>query len=238
VRIRVPYQIDQLKLSEDCAGVNASPVCYYGAMLHVGLTGNIASGKSHTAQLFSELGAHIIDADVVVHELLAANTKAYEKIVNAFGEQILRPDRSVDRRKLGQIVFSDTDKRNLLNNLIHPNVAAEILRRIFELEQLYGTGIVIVDAALIIETGGHKMYDRLIVVTCDPLLQKSRLITRDHLTMEEARARMESQMAVEEKLKLADYVIETSGTLKQTQEQVEAIYRDLLVPELRKKQHG
>jgi dephospho-CoA kinase len=239
VRIHVAHKkIDLLKLSEDCAGVNALPVCYYGVMLHVGLTGNIASGKSHAAQLFAELGAHIIDVDVVVHELLASNTKTHEKIVNAFGEQILRPDRSIDRRELGKIVFSDTNKRSLLNNLTHPDVAAEILRRIFALEQVYRTGIVIVDAALIIETGGHKMYDRLIVVTCDPLLQISRLTTRDHLTAEEARARMESQMAIEEKLKLADFTIDTSGTLKQTQEQVEAIYRDLLAQELRKKQHG
>jgi dephospho-CoA kinase len=207
-------------------------------MLHVGLTGNIASGKSHAAQLFAELGAHIIDADAVVHELLASHTKTYEKIVGSFGDRILRPDLSIDRKKLGQIVFFDADARNLLNNITHPDVAAELLRRIFELEQLYLTGIVIVDAALIIETGGYKMYDRLIVVTCDPLLQISRLTTRDHLTTEEARARMESQMAIEEKLKLADYTIDTSGTLKQTQEQVEAIYRDLLIQELRKKQHG
>ncbi len=238
MRIHVHFEKLAAQISEDCAGVNASPVCYYGIMLHVGLTGNIASGKSHTAQLFAELGAYIIDADVVVHELLASNAKTYEKIVGAFGEEILRPDRSINRRKLGQIVFSDTDKRALLNNLTHPDVAAEILRRIFELEQLYRTGIVIVDAALIVETGGNKMYDRLIVVTCDPLLQKSRLITRDHLTTEEASARMDSQMAIREKLKLADYTIDTSGTLKQTQEQVEVIYRDLLAQDLPKKQHG
>jgi dephospho-CoA kinase len=211
-------------------------MCYHVAMLHVGLTGNIASGKSHAALLFAELGAHIIDADAVVHELLASPTGTYEKIVNAFGDGILRPDRSIDRRKLGQIVFSDPEKRLLLNNIVHPDIAAEILRRIFELEQLSRSGIVIVDAALIIETGGYKMYDRLIVVTCDPILQVSRLTTRDHLTVEEAKARMESQLAIEEKLKFADYTIDTSGTLKQTQEQVGAIYRDLLIQELRKKQ--
>ncbi len=203
-------------------------------MLHVGLTGNIASGKSHAALLFAELGAHIIDADAVVHELLASQTRTYEKIVNAFGKQILRPDGSIDRRNLGQVVFSDSEKRQLLNSITHPDVAAEILRRIFDLEQLYPSGIVIVDAALMIETGGYKMYDKLIVVTCDPVLQISRLTTRDHWTAEEARARMESQMAIEEKLKFADYTIDNSGTLKQTREQVEAIYRDLLIQELNK----
>jgi dephospho-CoA kinase len=206
-------------------------------MLHVGLTGNIASGKSHAALFFAELGAHIIDVDVAAHEMLASHKAIYEKIVNAFGPQILRADKSIDRRKLGQVVFFEADKRILLNNIIHPEVAAEILRRIFEIEQLACSGIVIVDAALIIETGGYKIYDRLIVVTCDPVLQIARLTTRDHLTAEEARARIESQMAIEEKLKLADYTIDTSGTLKQTQEQVESIYRDLLLQELRKKQH-
>lgn len=206
-------------------------------MLHVGLTGNIASGKSYAALLFAELGAHIIDADAVVHELLASQTRTYEKIVKAFGKQILRLDGSIDRRKLGQVVFFDVEKRQLLNSITHPDVAGEILRRIFDLEQLSQSGIVIVDAALIVETGSYKMYDRLIVVTCEPVLQISRLTTRDHLTVEEARARMESQLAIEEKLKLAHYTIDTSGTLKQTQEQVEVIYRDLLIQELRKKQH-
>lgn len=204
-------------------------------MLQVGLTGNIASGKSYAALLFAELGARIIDADAVVHELLASPTRTYEKIVHVFGEGILRPDRSIDRRVLGQIVFFDADKRRTLNDIVHPDVAAEILRRIFELEQLFRNGIIIVDAALLVETGGYKMYDRLIVVTCDTTLQMSRLITRDRWTVEEARARMESQMAIDEKLKFADYTIDTSGTLKQTQEQVEAIYRDLLIQEFRKK---
>jgi dephospho-CoA kinase len=208
------------------------------AMLHAGLTGNIASGKSHTALLFAELGAHIIDADLVVHELLATTGKTYQKVVSAFGEQILGPDRNISRRKLGQIVFFDKEKRQLLNSLIHPDVGAKIIERIFEMEQLASSGIVIVDAALIVETGGYKMYDRLIVVTCDRALQLSRLMTRDHLKVEEAKARMDSQLPIEEKLKLADYTIDTSGTLKQTQEQVEAIYRDLLVQEMRKKERG
>jgi dephospho-CoA kinase len=112
-------------------------------------------------------------------------------------------------------------------------VGTEILRQIFELEQVSSQGIVIVDAALIVETGGHKMYDRLVVVTCDFLLQIARLMSRDQLSETEAKARMSSQMPIEEKLKLADYTIDTSGTLKQTRDQVEAIYRDLLIQEMR-----
>jgi dephospho-CoA kinase len=206
-------------------------------MLHVGLTGNIASGKSCAASLFAELGAHIIDADRVVHQLLGTGNKTYDGIVDAFGESILGPDREIDRKKLGSLVFFDAGKRALLNRLTHHDVGIEILRRIFELEQSSSRGIVIVDAALIVETGGYKMYDRLIVVTCDPALQISRLMSRDGLTEIEAKARMDSQMPIEEKLKLADYTIETSATLKQTQDQVEVIYRDLLIQELRLKEH-
>ena len=200
-------------------------------MLHVGLTGNIASGKSAAALLFAELGAHVIDADRVVHLLLKSGTPVYRKIVDAFGERILSSAGEIDRRILGRMVFSDADKRLLLNSLTHPAVATEILRQIGELEQSASSGIIIVDAALMIETGGYKMYHRIIVVTCDPALQVSRLIERNGLTEEEAGARIAAQMSMEEKLKLANYTIDTSGTLEHTREQVEAIYRDLLIQE-------
>ncbi len=207
-------------------------------MLRVGLTGNIASGKSHTASLFAEMGAYVIDADIVVHELLARGTRTYGNILDVFGEQILGPDLEIDRRKLGKIIFFDEKKRGLLNNLTHPEVRIELLRRIYEIEQASPSGIVIVDAALMVETGGYRMYHRLIVVTCEPSLQVSRLMSRDNLSEVDAKARMASQMPIEEKLKLADYVVDTSGTLKQTRDQVEAIYRDLIVQERRMKNRG
>ncbi len=187
--------------------------------------------------MFAELGAHIIDADFIVRELLCQGTKTYEKVVDAFGKQVLAPDGEIDRKRLGMIVFSDAQKRLLLNRLTHPDIGNEILRRIFALEKSFPGGIVIVEAALIVETSSHEMYHRLIVVTCDPDLQIMRLRNRDGLTEEEARARIESQMAIEEKIKLADYTIDTSGTLKQTHDQVEAIYRDLLIQELRLKEN-
>jgi dephospho-CoA kinase len=202
-------------------------------MLHVGLTGNIASGKSSAALFFAELGAHVIDADRVAHLLLKSGAPVYRKIVDAFGERILNSAGEIDRRILGRIVFSDSDKRLMLNSLTHPAVGTEILRRIGELEQSASRGIIIVDAALMIETGGYKMFHRIIVATCDSVLQVSRLIARDGLTEEEARARIASQMPMEEKLKFANYAIDTSRTLEHTREQVEAIYRDLLIQELR-----
>jgi dephospho-CoA kinase len=202
-------------------------------MLRVGLTGNIATGKSYASMKFFELGAHVIDADRIVHELLVCDTKIFKKIVESFGEQILARDGSIDRKALGKIVFFDPEKRLLLNSLTHPEIGTEILRRISELEQISETGIVIVEAALMVESGSYEKYHRLVVVTCDPALQISRLVNRDALTQEEATARIRSQMPMEEKLKLADYRIDTSGTLKQTYEQVDAIYRDLLSQEIR-----
>lgn len=224
------------KVSQDDRGVNGAPVLLLTAMLHVGLTGNIASGKSSAALFFAELGAHTIDADRVAHELYKTGTPAYDRIIAAFGEQILGSNGEIDRKKLGQIVFSDADKRLRLNALMHPEVGAAIQRRIFELEQSSSSGIVIVDAALMIETGGYRMYHRLIVVTCAPSLQISRLMSRDGLTESDAKERIASQMPIEEKLKLADYTIDTSGSLKQTHDQVEEIYRDLVFQEVRMKE--
>jgi len=207
-------------------------------MLHVGLTGNIASGKSQAAVMFAELGAHIIDADTVGHSLLKSGNEIGKKIIGAFGTEILGPDGEIDRRKLGNAVFINEGKRRLLNSLIHPAIHSEILRSIFELEQSSSGGIIVVDAALMVETGHYRMYDRLIVVTCDPALQIARLMNRDGLNEQEARARIMSQMPIEEKLRVAHYTIDSSGTLKQTREQVEAIYRDLLIHEMRVKERG
>lgn len=200
-------------------------------MLHVGLTGNIASGKSYVSMKFAELGAHVIDADRIVHELLVGRSQIKEKIIAAFGEEILISDGLIDRKVLGSMVFRDQNKRLLLNSLIHPAVGEEIQRRIFEREKISAAGIIIVEAALIVETGSDDNYHRLVVVSCDPALQISRLMDRDNLAFEEAKARIKSQMPIEEKLKFADYTIDTSGTLKQTHAQVESVYRDLLIQE-------
>jgi dephospho-CoA kinase len=200
-------------------------------MLHVGLTGNIASGKSSAASLFAGLGARIIDADLVVHELLEPGTKTYCRIIDAFGEQILDRDSKIDRKLLAGIVFFDAGKRHLLNSLTHPDVGEEIFRRISEFDRSSAHGITIVDAALMVETGGYRKYHRLIVVRCELALQLSRLMSRDGFTEKDARARIASQMPIEEKVKVADYIIDNSGTMEQTREQVEAIYRDLLILE-------
>lgn len=203
-------------------------------MLQVGLTGNIACGKSHAASVFAELGAHIIDADIIAHELFAPGTPTYVKVVQAFGSHILSPDQTINRKILGDIVFRDCDRRMLLNALVHPDVRQEVMRRTFELSGSGFDGIIMVDAALMVESGFYRMQDVLIVVTCDPDLQLARVMNRCGFAAEEARLRIEAQMPVAEKLKLADYIIDTSGTYAGTREQIERIYRELVARHLRR----
>jgi len=201
-------------------------------MLHVGLTGNIASGKTNARRVFTELGAHPIDADEIAHDLLAPMGEVYQKVVENFGEGIVDEDGTINRKKLGSIVFGDCEKRQLLNSLVHPAVRAEVQRRITALESAYAAGVIIIDAALMVETGSYRNYDKLVVVYCEPALQLDRLLRRGGLTLEEAKARITSQMPVEEKLKVADYRVDTSGTFGQTREQIETIYRDLILYEI------
>jgi dephospho-CoA kinase len=201
-------------------------------MLHVGLTGNIASGKTNARRVFTELGAHAIDADEIAHDLLEPGEEVYRRVVENFGDSIVEGDGTISRKRLGAIVFTDCEKRQLLNALVHPGVRAEVQRRIAELEQVHDAGIIIVDAALMVETGSYRGYDKLVVVYCQPALQLDRLMRRGGLTLEEARARIAAQMSVEEKLKVADYRIDTSGTFGQTRERIESVYRELVLLEI------
>ena len=194
-------------------------------MLHIGLTGNIAVGKSCASARFAELGAAVIDADRVSHELMAPGAPAYLCVAEAFGVEILRDDGTIDRRRLGTAVFASEEKRRLLESIMHPAIHDAIARKIAEKEKI--SDIVIVDAALLIETGGYKEYDRLIVAACSPALQLARLMARDGMTENEAQARINAQMPAEEKIRLADYVIDTSGSFESTLEQVDAIYQKL-----------
>jgi dephospho-CoA kinase len=197
-------------------------------VLRVGLTGNIGSGKSTAALILAELGAHVVDADMIVHGLLMPGTDTHAAIVGAFGNGILQPDGTINRRKLGQIVFEDPEKRAMLESLVHPGVRSVIEDRIRQLEREAPDGIVVVDAALLVETGFYREFDRLIVVTCDPEIQLARIVRRDGLGIDEVRARIEAQMPAEEKAKVADYRIDSSGSLDETRRQIDAVYQELL----------
>ena len=196
-------------------------------MLRVGLTGSIAVGKSYVASVLAELGAHVLDADQTAREVVLPGSPGLDAVVEAFGEEVLNTDGTLNRQQLGALVFADEKKRQQLNHLLHPFIIArqdEILRE-WETEDPDGIGIV--DAALMIESGGYKRFDKLIVVHCRPEVQLERLMLRNSLTREEAQRRIVSQMPQEEKQKFADYLIDTSDGHELTRIRTTQVYEKL-----------
>jgi dephospho-CoA kinase len=196
--------------------------------LLVGLTGGIASGKSTVSRLFRDLGCLIIDADLLAREVVEPGQPAYGRIVAEFGRGILDAEGWIDRKKLGALIFADSEKRKRLESYTHPEIMVRRTGILIELEADGFDGIVIVDAALLIETGGAKSVDRLVVVYVDPATQRDRLMERDDISPAEAERRIQSQMPLDEKVKLAHYVIDTSGSRENTAEQVRQVHRALL----------
>jgi dephospho-CoA kinase len=194
----------------------------------IGLTGGIASGKSIVAEMFQSLGAHIIDADRIGREIMVPGTDAYERVVDAFGKEILKGDRSIDRKKLGNMVFGNPEKITLLNECTHPEIFKEIDRRVEGIRQKNPDALIIVDVALLIESGSQKIFDKLIVIYADEETQLKRLKERDGFAAEEAQKRISSQMPLKEKVKYADFVIYNDKGLDDTRRQVIDIYKTLV----------
>lgn len=197
-------------------------------MLRVGLTGSIGVGKSYVASLFEELGCHVLDADQTAREVVLPRTPGLKAVTEAFGEDILNPDGTLNRKQLGALVFADEAQRQRLNYLLHPFIIARQDEILNEWEAEDPRGIGIVDAALMIESGGYRRFDKLIVVHCRPEVQLERLMLRDNLSRDEARRRIDSQMPQEEKQKFADYLIDTSDGFELTREQTIKVHKDLL----------
>lgn len=195
-------------------------------VLRVGLTGGIASGKSTVARTFGALGATVIDADEIAHRLIDRGAAAYDRVVEAFGPEILRGDGSIDRGRLGRIVFGDTGQRQRLEAILHPLIRAEAEARIRSQTRL-GSRIAISNAALLVETGLYKDYDRLVVTHCDEAMQIERLMSRDRMPEEEARRRVAAQMPTAEKVKVAHYTIDTGDGFARTEMRARAVYRHL-----------
>jgi len=196
-------------------------------MLRVGLTGSIAVGKSFVTSVFAELGCRVLDADKTAREVVMPGAAGLKAVVEEFGEEVLTSDGTLDRARMASIVFADEEKRLRLNHLLHPFIIArqdEILR---EWEREDPNGIAIVDAALMIESGGYKRFDKLIVVHCRPEVQLERLMLRDKLTLAEAQQRIASQMPQEEKQRYADYLIDTSDGFEPTRERTVEVYKEL-----------
>jgi dephospho-CoA kinase len=197
-------------------------------MLKVGLTGSIAVGKSFVLSIFRELGCVTFDADKIAHFVMEPGRAAYQDIVSEFGQGVVADGSSIDRVKLGAIVFADADRRKRLNEIVHPRVIEEQNRLLQEAEKSDPNGVAIVDAALMIESGGYKRFDKIIVVFCDPEMQIERLMRRNQITRAEAELRIAAQMPSEEKRRYADYEIDTSGAFDQTRKLVTEVYKDLL----------
>ncbi|HLG98576.1 MAG TPA: dephospho-CoA kinase [Bryobacteraceae bacterium] len=196
-------------------------------MLRVGLTGGLASGKSFVGKALADLGCYLIEADQLGHEVLLPGGEAYQGVIREFGREILDSDANIDRKRLAALVFDRPERLEMLNKMVHPPVGERQRRMIAEIAQRDPKAIVVVAAAILVETGSYKRYDRLIVVTCTREQQIERAMKRGALTREEVLARLSRQLPLEEKVRVADYVIDTSGTKENTLEQVRAVYNSL-----------
>jgi len=196
-------------------------------VLKVGLTGSIAVGKSFVCDVFRELGCHVLDADKTAREVVEPGTEGLRRVVKEFGTEILDSNGGLDRKKLGAIVFQNVAKREILNSIIHPLVFEKQDWWLTGLEQTDPSGIAVVDAALMIESGGYKRFDKLIVVWCEPDIQLSRLMKRDGLSRLEAQNRISAQMAQDEKKSYADFLIDTSNGFEDARRQVVETFTSL-----------
>lgn len=177
--------------------------------------------------VLGELGCHVIDADVVAREVVAPGTEGLRRVAEAFGPGVLTHEGALDRKALGAIVFADAELRGLLNSILHPLIMAVQDGRLREYERADPEGVAVVDAALMIESGGYKRFDRLIVVHCRPEVQLKRLVERDGISAEAAASRIAAQMPQGEKLRYADFAIDTSHGFEDTRRRAGEVYAAL-----------
>ena len=196
-------------------------------MLRVGLTGGLASGKSLVGRALADLGCLLIQADELGRQVEEPGGEAYEGIVKEFGKEILTPQGAIDRRRLAALVFHDPERLKRLNALVHPPVKARERQLQEDFARRHPDGIAVTEAAILVETGTYREYDKLIVAVCRPEQQIERAMSRDGLTRKEVMDRVRRQMPLEEKRKHADYVIDTSGSKEDTLAQTRAVYNSL-----------
>jgi len=195
--------------------------------LLVGLTGGIATGKSTVADLLRSLGAVVLDADVLAREVVEPGQPALATIANEFGRDVLRADGTLDRKRLAAVVFAQPDRRQRLEAITHPAIRDRFHARLADLEAQGYEGIVVWDAPVMIESGGHRAMDRLVVVVTDPATQRRRAVDRDGDPADVER-RIDNQMPLDEKAKLADYVIDNSGDRAAAEARTREVYAALL----------
>lgn|SRR5690242_7958336 len=196
-------------------------------MLRVGLTGGLASGKTFVGHALAGFGCHLIQADEIGHQVLLPGAEAYDAAVHEFGDGILDDDGYIDRRRLGAMVFDHPERLRKLSSFVHPAVLQREERLIAEIAVRDANAIVVVEAAILVETGSYRRYDRLIVAWCSRELQIERAMKRDSSSREEVLARLDRQLPLEEKLRVADYVIDTSGAKEETLKKTREVYESL-----------
>ena len=196
-------------------------------MLRVGLTGSIGVGKSFVTSVFAELGCRVLDADRTAREVVSRGTPGLQAVVEAFGAEVLLPDGTLDRARLGALVFADEAKRLLLNSILHPFIIAAQDEQLQRWEGEDAGGIAVVDAALMIESGGYRRFDKLVVVHCWPEVQLERLMARNAISREEAGRRIAAQMPQSEKQRYADFLIDTSFGFEDTRRRTKEVYGQL-----------
>ncbi|MFH2073768.1 MAG: dephospho-CoA kinase [Pseudomonadota bacterium] len=203
-------------------------------MLNVGLTGGIACGKSTVARMLAEKGAVLIDFDEMAHAVEDPERPVWREIVRHFGEEILHEDLSIDRRKLGETIFADREKRELLNRLVHPAILEEWQRGLAEIRARCADAIVVSDVPLLIEAGLRGMVDLVLLVYIAPEEQIRRVMARDGFSRAEAERRLAAQMPIDEKLRWADIVIRNGGSPEETSRAVSTVWSEL---NIREKKH-
>lgn len=197
-------------------------------MLNVGLTGGIACGKSTVAQMLVRHGAHLIDLDLLTHEVQKTGHPAWQEITDVFGPDILTSDKEIDRRKLAELVFADRNKLKTINEIVHPHVLQEWQNRLRAIKKKDAHAIVLSDIPLLFEENLQGMVDLTLLVLITPQEQMKRLMARSGLTQDEAKRRLDSQMPIGDKIKLADIVIDNQGEIAETEKKVEEIWQELL----------
>ncbi len=197
-------------------------------MLKVGLTGGYASGKSFVAITLQNLGCHLIYADKLGHAVLEPDGEAYQSVLELFGPEILAPDGTINRKQLGSIVFASPDLLERLTAIVHPAVFRLEEKMLARIAQIDPEGIAVIEAAILIETGRYRWFDRIILTVCSRDAQIARGINRDALTREQVLARLLKQIPNEEKRRYADYVIDTDGPKTQTLRQIRKVFFELM----------
>ncbi len=196
-------------------------------MLRVGLTGGLATGKSHVGAYLEQMGCHVLKADELGHKAIEPGGGAFDGVVRAFGPGILDESGMIDRRTLGAVVFEDPEKLALLNSLVHPVVIRAEELWYAGVAQRYPGGIGVVEAAILIETGSYKRFDKIILTVCEREQQIARAMKRDRLSRKEVELRLSRQMPLEEKRKFADFVVDTSGDKTATLIEARRVYEQL-----------